>query len=107
LGFSWMPTPVAPELSQCAEMLRIAVGRGSALPHSTRRRVNAFSRMAFMGLPWPMKMTGMRLVGLPALAAAAWAYDDREASAAVAPSAVEFRRKPRRPGSAEDMISRE
>jgi hypothetical protein len=95
-GRSCIPTPVAPRLSQCAETLRMAEGRGSSRPQADSRRVKALSASAFMGEPWPMKMTGIRCEGAPA---AACDNELREASVAVAPSA-EPKRKPRRPSSA-------
>ncbi|MNT14734.1 hypothetical protein D3C72_1497500 [compost metagenome] len=93
LGRVCTVTPVAPWLSQCADTLRIAVGRGSSRPQAARRRVKALSASAFIGEPWPMKMTGMRRAGA---APAACAISVIDASAAVAPSA-EPMRKPRRP----------
>ncbi|MDQ0069824.1 hypothetical protein J2W34_001598 [Variovorax boronicumulans] len=59
--------------------------------------------MAFMGVPWPMKMTGIRREGA---AAAACDKPARDASAAVAPTADPMR-KPRRPGAGTDVIGRD
>src|SRR5674476_1304587 len=54
-----------PLVSQCAEIQRIAFGFGSVLPSSLQFCTNSFSLMAFIGLPRPIKSTGIRTVLLP------------------------------------------
>ena len=44
---------------QCAEMLRIARGRGIVRPIADQLRVKALVASAFIGLPWPKKIAGI------------------------------------------------
>src|SRR5215467_8602957 len=48
-----------PSVIQCAETHRTALGRGSRFPSSPSVRVKGVSRRAFIGLPWPIKRTGI------------------------------------------------
>jgi hypothetical protein len=67
---SWMvfglsiPVSHQPWVSQCAEMHRISWGWGSrppnSLPRASQLRRYSLSPMAFIGLPWPTKSTGIR-----------------------------------------------
>ena len=45
---------------QWAETDNTAVGRGSARPSPAQASANRLGSMAYIGLPWPMKATGMR-----------------------------------------------
>ena len=54
-------TAVAP-MYQCADTVRMARGRGSSVPSARQARVKPFSSSAFIGLPWPMKSAGMRVI---------------------------------------------
>src|SRR5687768_8274754 len=45
---------------QCAEMQRIALGRGRAVPIADQPCVQAFLPIAFIGLPWPKNSAGIR-----------------------------------------------
>ncbi len=47
-------------MSQWAEMLTMALGAGMVLPNARQPRDQGVSSMAFMGLPWPTKSTGIR-----------------------------------------------
>jgi hypothetical protein len=49
-----------PVTNQCAEMDRTARGRGIRAPMAVHAAVYAFVSNAFMGLPWPKKIAGMR-----------------------------------------------
>jgi hypothetical protein len=49
-----------PPVSQCADMQRMASGRGSSLPAFSQARPNPLSSMPFIGEPWPTKSTGIR-----------------------------------------------
>ena len=51
-----------PRVSQCAEMQRTAVGTGSSRPSCLHSSVHTFVSMAFIGLPCPIKSTGIRSV---------------------------------------------
>ena len=54
-----MAVTFVPGSYQCAEIITIALGRGSAAPSADHDSVNLFCEIAFMGLPWAKKMTGM------------------------------------------------
>src|SRR5690606_37498385 len=45
---------------QCAEMARIARGRGAAAPNARQASVKRLRSSAFIGLPWPRKAAGIR-----------------------------------------------
>ena len=47
-------------VSQCADIDNIACGLGSCLPSFLQLLLNSLSSMAFIGLPWPINITGMR-----------------------------------------------
>lgn len=47
-------------MSQCAEIDRMACGRGNCLPILRQLWLNWLSSMAFIGLPWPINITGIR-----------------------------------------------
>lgn len=57
-GFSIAVTKV-PFVSQCAEMQRIALGRGIVSAIFRKPVTKSFSSMAFIGLPWPANRTGI------------------------------------------------
>src|SRR6185369_10775987 len=59
LGRSFAVVKV-PATYQCAETARMAFGRGSARARSRKPRLQPLSSIAFIGLPWPTKRTGMR-----------------------------------------------
>src|SRR4051812_46348859 len=92
-GWAWVSTSVDPGVCQCAETDRIAAGRGSSAPQVRSRRVNALSEMAFMGLPCPTKITGMRPGLLPVAANAVSVVADRAARTEAAEARETNRRR--------------
>src|SRR5690554_7369274 len=57
-GFFIAVTQV-PRVSQCADIHKIACGRGISLAMFRKPRTNSFSSMAFIGLPCPKNNTGI------------------------------------------------
>ena len=49
-----------PDVYQCADTHRMALGRGRALPIALQASVYPFCEMAFKGDPWPTKRQGVR-----------------------------------------------
>src|SRR4051812_26111490 len=58
-GFAIAVTAVA-LMYQCAEMTRMARGRGTAAPNARHAAVYRLSSSAFIGFPWPRNAAGMR-----------------------------------------------
>ena len=54
---------VAPKY-QCADIARIARGRGRARPSARQLRVKPFSSSVFIGLPCPTNRAGMEAAGM-------------------------------------------
>src|SRR4030095_7037149 len=52
-------TSAPPLVSQCADMERIAVGRGSFPPSISHDAVHSFGDTALRGVPCPIKTTGI------------------------------------------------
>jgi hypothetical protein len=48
-----------PAVSQWAEMIMIAWGRGKLFPHCARLLVKLLFRMIFIGDPWPINKSGI------------------------------------------------
>src|SRR5690554_2903658 len=48
-----------PWVSQCAEIQSIALGLGRSRAIFRKPETNSFSSIAFIGLPWPKKSTGI------------------------------------------------
>src|ERR1044072_3201653 len=63
LGLGIAVTAVAPKY-QCAEMERIARGRGRCRPKARHASVKPFDSSVFIGLPWPMKRAGIDAIDL-------------------------------------------
>lgn len=59
-GLAIAVTAVAP-MYQCADTTRSARGFGSLVPMSRHAFVYRFDSSVFIGLPWPMNSTGMRV----------------------------------------------
>ena len=57
-----MAVTSVPRVIQCAETHKIALGLGIKAACWRKPATNSFSSMAFIGLPWPKKSTGMRSV---------------------------------------------
>src|SRR3990167_4647422 len=58
---SLIAVTAVPCVYQCAEIARIAFGRGSVAPMFRQTSVYAFSCSALIGLPCPKKIAGMRI----------------------------------------------
>src|SRR5690349_1548913 len=83
-------------MNQCAEIARMARGRGTDAPSSRQARVKRLDSSVFIGLPCPMKAAGMRvgvsirrIVRRPSLPRAARRASDHD----------EIRRRERRMGA--------
>ena len=52
-------TKAPPLVSQCADMQRIAAGRGNSLPSASHDIVHSFADTALRGVPCPTNTTGI------------------------------------------------
>ncbi len=63
-------------MNQCAEMTRIARGRGAAAPNSRQACVYRLSSSAFIGVPCPKNAAGMRGVAISSASRVVACYAD-------------------------------
>ena len=57
-----MAVTAVPLMYQCAEIASTARGRGRLAPNARHAAVKRLVSSVFIGLPWPMKAAGMRLL---------------------------------------------